>query len=60
MSELNLLYEIKNQLNMGVVYLHEKSNSAYFTVKAKKDILLLINIFNGHLFLRKKQVQFEK
>jgi LAGLIDADG endonuclease/Proton-conducting membrane transporter len=57
-ADLNLLYEIQSQLKMGVVFLHEKSNSAYFMVKAKKDIKLLIEIFNGNLFLRKKQVQF--
>jgi len=45
MSELNLLYEIQSQLNIGVVYFHKKSYSAYFMVKAKKDIELLIEIF---------------
>lgn len=60
MSYLTLLYEIQNELNMGTVYIHEKSNSAYYTIKAKKDIELLINIFNGNIFLRKKQVQIKK
>lgn len=60
MSDLTLLYEIQNELNMGVVYIHNKSNSAYFMVKAKKDIKLLINIFNGNIFLKKKEMQFEK
>jgi LAGLIDADG endonuclease len=59
MSDLNLLYLIKKELNMGIVYLHNKSNSAYFRVEANKDILRLIEIFNGNLYLRKKQTQFE-
>jgi hypothetical protein len=44
---------------MGVVYAHFKSNSAYFMVKAKRDILKIIDIFNGNIFFLKKQKQFE-
>jgi hypothetical protein len=43
---------------MGNVY--ESKDSAIFIVKAKKDINTLIEIFNGNIFLKKKQVQFEK
>nr|YP_010218787.1 LAGLIDADG endonuclease [Morchella brunnea]UBU98594.1 LAGLIDADG endonuclease [Morchella brunnea] len=58
LADLPLLYFIQNQLNMGNVYLNK--DSATFIVKAKKDILALIAIFNGNLFLRKRQIQFEK
>lgn len=56
-ADLPLLYEIKTQLNMGNVY--EEKDSAYFIVKAKDDILSLISIFNGNLFFRNRQLQFE-
>ena len=58
MVDLPLLYYIQNQLNMGNVYLG--NNSATFIVKAKADINILIHIFNGNLFLRKRQDQFFK
>lgn len=56
-ADLPLLYEIQAQLNMGNVYLNK--NSAIFIVKAKKDINILIEIFNGNIYLRKRQIQFE-
>jgi len=57
LADLPLLYEIQVQLNMGNIYLNK--NSAIFIVKAKKDINTLIEIFNGNIFLRKRQIQFE-
>jgi hypothetical protein len=42
---------------MGNVYLNK--NSAIFIVKGKKDINILIEIFNGNIYLRKRQIQFE-
>lgn len=56
-ADLPLLYEIQAQLNMGNVDLNK--NSAIFIVKAKKDINILIEIFNGNIYLRKRQIQFE-
>lgn len=56
--DLPLLYEIKTQLNMGNVFLNKKS--AIFIVKSKKDIKILIEIFNGNIYLRKRQILFEK
>ena len=53
-----LLCKIKTELNMGNLYLNK--NSVIFIVKAKQDIVTLIEIFNGNIFLRKKQEQFEK
>ena len=58
MVDLPLLYLIQNELNMGNVYLQK--NSATFIVKAKADINILIVIFNGNLFLHKRQQQFLK
>jgi hypothetical protein len=42
---------------MGNIYLNK--NSAIFIVKANIDINTLIEIFNGNIFLRKRQIQFE-
>ena len=53
-----LLCKIKTELNMGNIYVHK--DSAIFIIKAKQDIITLIEIFNGKIFLRKKQEQFEK
>ena len=57
MADLPLLYTIQNELNMGNVY-QKNSNSAQFVVKAKKDIYILITIFNGNLLKKKRQEQF--
>jgi hypothetical protein len=56
MADLPLLYIIQNELNMGNVYL--KKDSAQYIVKSKRDVSTLISIFNGNLFLHKKQEQF--
>lgn len=57
LADLPLLYEIQTNLNMGNVFLNKKS--AIFIVKSKKDIHILIEIFNGNIYLRKRQIQFE-
>jgi len=44
---------------MGSVCISKKKNSALFTIKAKKEIENLIDIFNGNIFIKKKQTQFE-
>jgi hypothetical protein len=56
MADMPLLIFIQNELNIGNVY--EGKNSAYFIVKAKKDVIYLISIFNRNLFLLKRQIQF--
>ena len=58
-ADLPLLVEIQTQLNIGKITLNKKSDSAIFRVKSEKEIWLLIEIFNGKIFLRKKQIQFE-
>jgi hypothetical protein len=57
-ADTHVLYLIQNQLNMGNILLKPKTNSVQFYIKTKKDILDLIQIFNGNLFLYKKQKQF--
>lgn len=59
LADLSLLYEIQTELNMGSVCISKKKNSALFTIKAKKEIENLIDIFNGNIFIKKKQTQFE-
>ena len=49
---------IQNELKMGNIYLNKKS--ALFQVKKKSDIEILIGIFNGKIFLNKRQDQFAK
>jgi hypothetical protein len=56
--DLPLLFKIKTELNMGNIYV--KKSSAILVIKAKKDLITLIEIFNGNIFLKKRQKQFEK
>jgi hypothetical protein len=59
--DLPLLYKIHNCLQKkGSISFNEKSKKALLTIKAKKDILFIINIFNGNLFLTKRNEQFSK
>jgi hypothetical protein len=53
-----LLLEIKTQLNIGSVHIGKKS--CFFTVKAKKEIEILIKIFNGNIYLSKRIIQFNQ
>ena len=54
--DLPLLYKIKTELNMGNVYIN--NNTCIFIVKAKNDVISLINIFNGNLYLNKRKLLF--
>lgn len=56
--DLALLHMIQNELKMGNIYLNKKS--ALFQVKKKSDIEILIGIFNGKIFLNKRQDQFAR
>ena len=52
---LPLLYKIQNFLQKkGSLYFNKKTKKALLSIRAKKDILFLINIFNGNLFLTKR------
>ena len=57
-KENKVLFKVKKFLGFGSVYL---ASDGYwnFSVRAKKDLLELINIFNGNLFLNKRIIQFE-
>ena len=57
-ADLVLLLEIKTQLNIGSVHIGKKS--CLFTVKAKKEIEILIKIFNGNIYLSKRIIQFNQ
>lgn len=58
--DLPLLYNIQSFLQKkGSVSFNKESKKALLTIKAKKEILFLINIFNGNLFLRKRKDQFK-
>jgi hypothetical protein len=57
--DLPLLYEIQAELNMGSIHFNKDRKKALFTIKAKHQILSLINIFNGNLYLPKRKEQFK-
>ena len=54
--DLPLLVEIKTQLNMGSIFIGNKS--CLFTIKAHEEINTLINLFNGKIYLCKRKKQF--
>jgi len=54
-----VLYVIKDYFGFGGVYLGADGYYSY-TVSAKQDILVLINVFNGALVLEKRNIQFKK
>ena len=56
--DLPLLYEIQAELGMGNVYINK--DSAIFIVKAKGDILKLIEIFNGRIYMGKVRKRFKE
>lgn len=58
-KDLELLREIRGNLNnIGSIYANPRTNKALFSVKARSHILFLIHLFNGRLFLMKKQNRF--
>jgi len=59
MVDLPLLIEIKTKLNLGTITINSKSSSATWRVSSEREILLLIEIFNGNIYLTKRQSQFD-
>lgn len=57
-KEKEILYIIHNVLGIG--YVKDFDKFSRFMVFKKKDINVLISIFNGNLFLNKRKVQLEK
>lgn len=59
--DVQVLYYIKRELEFGKVSVQDKKNNTYhYRVRDKKGLLNIINIFNGNLYLPKKQVQLKK
>lgn len=58
-ADIYILFLIKNKLNMGSISV-SKNKTAIYTVKGKNDILFLINLFNGRLYLKKRQDLFKE
>ena len=57
--DLPLLYEIQSFLGKkGSLYFNKETKKPLLTIRAKKDILFLIDIFNGNFFLTKRKNQF--
>lgn len=58
-KEPRILFKIKKELNIGIVFL---SKDGYWTysVSSKDQILILIHLFNGRLQLNKTQERFQE
>lgn len=54
-----VLFKIKKHFKFGSVFIDSEGYWSY-TVKQKEDLLFLIHVFNGNLFLAKRIVQFGK
>jgi hypothetical protein len=54
-ADLKILELIKDTLKFGNIYINKNGTSCSFTVSKRTDILKLITIFNGRLFLKKRQ-----
>jgi hypothetical protein len=51
---------IKKELGFGVARVQDSSNNTHcYRVRDKKNILKLISIFNGNIFLETKKEQFK-
>lgn len=58
--DAQVLFYIKKELGFGSVSIKDKLNKTHhYRVKDKNNILKLINIFNGNLFLTKNKEQFK-
>lgn len=59
-KDIQILYYIKQQLNFGIISLQDiKNNTYHFRVRDEKNLLKIINIFNGKLRLPSKQKSFK-
>lgn len=58
--DAQILFYIKKELGFGSVSVQDKKNKTHhFRVRDKKGLLILINIFNGNLYTKKKTDQFK-
>jgi hypothetical protein len=54
------LFYIKKQLGFGSVTIQDKNNKTHqFKIRDKKNILKIINIFNGNIKTLSKNTQFK-
>lgn len=59
-ENVQVLYKIKKILGIGTVSIQDKKNNVYHYRIIRKELLLeIINIFNGNIYLPKKQKEFE-
>jgi hypothetical protein len=59
--DAQVLFYIKKKLGFGSVTVQDKQNKTHhFRVRDKKNLLILISIFNGKFLTEKKQLQFKK
>jgi hypothetical protein len=58
-ADAQVLFFIKKQLGFGSVRVQDKlNNTHHFRVRDKDGLFKIIEIFNGRLFLKKRQMQF--
>mgnify|MGYP002378500193 CR=1 FL=1 len=58
--DAQILFYIKKELGFGSVKIQDKKNKTHhYRVRDKKNLLKIINIFNGNLFLNSKKEQFK-
>jgi len=58
--DAQVLFYIKKELGFGTVSIQDKNNKTHhYRVRDKNNILKIINIFNGNLFLTSKKEQFK-
>jgi len=59
-ADAQILFYIKKKLRFGSVSVQDKNNKTHhFRVKNRKHLLVLIYIFNGNLYTKKKKIQFK-
>ena len=59
-KDAQILFKIKKELGFGVVRAQDSKNNTHcYIVYDKKNILKLISIFNGNIFLESKKEQFK-
>lgn len=59
-EDAHILFMIKKELGFGVVRVQDSSNNThYYRVRDKNNILKLISIFNGNIFLDTRKEQFK-
>lgn len=59
-TDSQVLYYIKENLGFGRVSVQDKKNrTSHFRVRDRQGLLEIVNIFNGNIYLPKKQLRFK-